>query len=876
MQIQLFPRPSADTGIGLHWCAGQSQLPITQVRSFWIPELRALGAAWIKINDHRGCLPLVEELLAAGIQPVVRIYRAAANPGTLGDEELAAVDGLVRAGVRYLEISHRPDLPSQWRNGVLPPDAPAVVARHLAQDMAAVLERGGLPALPAVDPTSRWDLISELIRLGKRDVLQGPIWQAVHNPGYNRPLHYPADPVGSEGAPLTQSLYLSLAEEEWEGNAWQERALSTVNRLRRRAYLAEEAGDNNGTGGTGRATAFPKDGGFFHFLRLHNHHRELLGRAIPILSTSGGYVLGAADDPRYPAITPSLHLAYTLEACRIVMGSSTRAAPAPDYFFCTAFWLLANQALASSRPARENDAWYSPEHPGGVLPIVPVLQAEPKRLRHTPQIAVAESLGPARQSNKDLIHFVPQAGAGGGIIAGKVQGGASVDLCLVNRESGLLLHTVARANGDFRFVDLTPGRYSVWVENPPGNRQIDIALAGDETVAVDLAVQGWGYEISEAGDGLGGMLQCSVALTVDMAAAPSLRLRWVGGERVLAMVRSGKDRIARCSAGPLEAGTYDVELLGLPDTQPGETRATVPVSRASETHVHFVHSRVRRQQEASHASIIEGRILNGDGTQVTLQNAGGRRRSVTTDPKGRFRFSGLAPGSYDIAITGSPVAGNAQTLSRSRLGVDGESALSLEFELAASGPVAPAVLGLSALVGHAPGQAGRAAIVSNGAGFSSTRRIDGADNFRFDRLPAGRYELVAGALLAVGLDVGANETAEVTFPAAASQWQVLIRRRATLRRPGMVRVQVMGRSDVPVTLAGTGIQAQVRLTGSAMEYGPFAVEFGPLETGDYTVSVPGVDVQATFRLEDTDGVAIVFQRRGALTSSPRLERLPRQ
>ena len=864
MHIHLFPRPSADTGIGLHWCAGRSQLPIQHMHSFWIPELRALGAAWVKLNDHRECLPQVEALLAAGIQPIVRIYRPAPNPSPLSVEELAAVDGLVRAGVRYLEISHRPDLPAQWRNGVLPPDAQTLVARHLAQDLAEVLTRGGLPGLPAVDPASGWDLISELIRQGKRDILQGPIWQAVHTPGYNRPPDYPADLLTSEGAPLSQSYYLALAEEAWEGNAWQERPLSDVNRLRRRTFASEQMAEAS-------AKTRPESGGLFNLAPLHARHIELLGRGIPILSTSGGYVVGAAEDARYPALTPSLHMAYSLEACRMLMGTSTRFAPAPDYFFCSAFWLLANRALDSSRPARENDAWYSPEYPDGALPIVPVLKTESKRLRHTPQLASPERSAPWEESRESLNVFAPTLPPGNGIIAGKVQGGASVDVRLVNLESGLLLQTVTRSNGDYRFVDLPPGSYSVWVENPPGRGRSDIALAGDQTVAVDLAVHGWGYEITEASDGPGGMLQCSVALTADMAAAPSLRLRWVGGERVLAMVRSGKDRTARCSAGPLEAGVYDLELLGLPDAQPGDLRATVPVSRASETHVHFVHSRPVTRKEVPRASVIEGRILNGETTQVTLQNGEGRRRSVTADRRGRFRFPGLPPGSYSVTVAAAG-AGTDQTLSRARLGVDGESALVVGFALVTPSVAPPPAR--AALHGNAPGQAGRTAIITSPGGLSTARRMDEDATFRFESLAPGVYHLVAGDFQIAGLEVWEDERLQVTFPQPAARWQVHVRSRAALRRPGLVRVQVLGQSGVAVTLAGENVGELVRPTGSALDYGPFAVEFGPLEAGSYTVAVAGVDGRAAFTLDSTEAVVITFQRGGALGGPPHLEYQP--
>ncbi|MCL4834171.1 MAG: carboxypeptidase regulatory-like domain-containing protein [Caldilineaceae bacterium] len=862
MHIHLFPRPQADTGIALHWCAGRSQLSIQQLRSVWLPAAQALGVAWIKLNDHRESRPLIEALLTAGIQPIVRIYRPTPHPGRLSEEDLAGVDELVRIGVRYFESCHRPDLPAQWRSGVHPPDAKTLVARHLAQDMEALLGRGALPALPGVDPASGWDLITELIRLGKRDILQGPIWQAAHTPGYNRPPDYPTDGVNREGAPLSQNLYLALAEEEWGGDAWQGRSLADVNRQRRKE--AETNADNED-----RTVAEP--GGLFNFSALHSLHLQSLGRGIPILATSGGYGVGSAEDPRYPALTPSLHMAYTLEACRAMMGTSNRFAPTPDYLFCSSFGLLANRALESSRPARESEVWYSPDHPQGVLPIVPVLQAETKRLRHSPQVFKAEAAPPSLPGSQEPNLFGPALAGGSGLIAGRVRGGASVQLSLINLESGLFLQTIARSNGDYRFVDLPAGRYSVWVENPPGSRRRDVVVEGEQSVAVDLAVDGWGYEVSEAPDGDAGMLQCSVALTADMAAAPSLRLRWVGGERVLAMVRSGKDRTARCSAGPLDTGIYDLELLGIPDSSPSDLRASIPVGRAAETHVHFVHTRPAKQQETPRNSVIEGQVINGEGAQVILHNAEGRRRSVTADPRGRFRFPGLAQGSYSLTVTG-----NGHSRSRNRLGVDGENALSLRFELPpllpppASRPTATG----SVVQGHAPGQAGRVAILTAASGLAVRRRIDSQGHFLFSDLPAGEYHLLAGELRHSALVVSLDEKVTIEFPPPTPFWQVQMRSRAVLRRPGLVRVQVLGLNGTLVTLAAEKMADQTRPTGSALDYGPFAVEFGPLAAGDYRVSVEGVDVIATFTLESTDAAVITFLRNSSPGAPARLLHQP--
>ena len=60
--------------------------------------------------------------------------------------------------------------------------------------------------------------------------------------------------------------------------------------------------------------------------------RDQIGRSLPILATENGYIVGERPDPRYPATTPQLHMAQTLEACRIMMGTSSRFDHAPDYY----------------------------------------------------------------------------------------------------------------------------------------------------------------------------------------------------------------------------------------------------------------------------------------------------------------------------------------------------------------------------------------------------------------------------------------------------------------------------------------------------------------------------------------------------------------
>jgi hypothetical protein len=132
-------------------------------------------------------------------------------------------------------------------------------------------------------------------------------------------------------------------------------------------------------------------------------------------------------------------MAQTLEACRVMMGTSSRFDHAPDYYFCAAFWLLGNYALGHWAPEWESQAWYSNRWPGGQLPCVAALKAEPKQARGW-------------------------RGDGGlaGRVAGVLQNGADLTLRL-ERADGWTLGTRADADGRYEFVDLPLDRYTVTV-----------------------------------------------------------------------------------------------------------------------------------------------------------------------------------------------------------------------------------------------------------------------------------------------------------------------------------------------------------------------------------------------------------------------------
>ena len=312
MDLRDYPRPLNDTGIGVHWSAGY---PVTGglglIKDTWLPELLALGVKWVKIARGDGGVAFDELLLANGITPIVRLYRPQPNPGTLDEDQVRYLKEHVAAGVRYFEFNNEPDLGHEWTKGTVPPNGLEIVARNAIQDMETILAAGGYPGIPAVAVGCRWDLVGEICRQGRRDLLGEGVWQAVHNYNLNHPLDYPYDSGNQQGAPYTREFYDRIAAGQGSADAWGGRSLDQVNAERR---------DHRNPGATAYADASCWRG----YERFDRLIRAQIGRSLPILATEDGYIVGERRDPRYPATTPELHMAQTLEACRSLMGTSTR------------------------------------------------------------------------------------------------------------------------------------------------------------------------------------------------------------------------------------------------------------------------------------------------------------------------------------------------------------------------------------------------------------------------------------------------------------------------------------------------------------------------------------------------------------------------
>lgn len=916
MELHEYPRPTNDTGIGIHWCPGYaSAVGMNRIRELWLAELRELGVKWVKIFNHDGALDFAELLLAEGLMPIVRIYRPTPNPSRLGVKEVVQLDALIRAGVRYFEFNSEPDQDSEWRGGRVPANGIDLVVENTIANVETILERGGMPGIPAVSNGSRWDLIGKIIAHGRKDLFAGPVWQAIHNFPRNRPLDYPYDIGNQEGAAYTYRFYQVVQNEEWGENAWRGRTLEDVNRLRR---------DRCAPG----ATIADDPAGWLAYEYFDARIRNHLGRSLPILATECGYLVGEDIDPRYPATTPDLHMAQTLEACRIMMGVSERFKPAPDYFFCAAFWLLANAQLGSNSPWWENHAWYSERWPNGALPIVWALKAEPKvaqRVLHTEASELVTLLGTVAhaggqgtvvlerngverarveldaQSRYEIPGLLPgsyvvhllgneiaqpvELNAGQrevvvnldakpqretlsrSQISGAVRGGSGAVVSLVRSGDGQEWVAMARNDGSFRFVDLPAGLYSVRV-NPDGSRADKLVLDGANQLTVNLAVAGWGYTIRPLErDNAGSERVRNIAsIFCSVEGQKHVEVRAHAGDWSSEPVLTGSAADIgpyACEIGPLEAGHYIVSVEGLTDEQDKQLmlEARVHVNKKQAPLVEFVHSRANTTAAVAEASItvrIIGDLRSNGATLIRLLDEQAQQQEQPLQADRTATFTGLAAGLYAVEVVGHP-----EIEGKGDIALDGQNHVVVELtapvisrqQRSASAPRQ------SSIVGCAPNAAGQRVRLTDALGNEWTAVAGQDDRFAFHELGAGQYcvDLEMGYHQA-DLQLDGVNSWEIQFAELLPTWEAEVVNAGSMPGYSVVRVEVEDQVDLPVHIWKEEWEGMMRRTGSKPEIGPFALEFSPLGPGHYMVEPEGLGVWTDVTLTGLETVWINFRR----------------
>ncbi len=742
MDLKDYPRPPKDTGIGVHWSPGNSgSVGLGELRKTWIPQLQRMGVTWVKLL-HPGGLELAEMLLAADIMPVVRIYRHRPNAtdlrkATLNEQEIRQIKDYLAVGVRYFEFNNEPNLPSEWEGATLPgEEAIDYVARAAIIDMETILGLGGYPAVPATSLGCDWDLIGKIIEHGGDYLFDEPVWLAVHNYDINHPLDYPYDRVNRRGVPLTPKTYRRMGTDAWTGPRWGARTLAFINQQRQK-------------GKNPRADIMTDAAGFLGFQRLAQLALKHLGRHLPIISTENGPIVGEDDDPRYPTTTPQIHADKVAEIARIMMGTSHRYDPAPNYYFATAFWLLGASVLRAK--GWEGHAWFSPRWPNGHLPVVEALEQLPKHPRRFDDL---------KEPSPYPIH-----GPGHSQVSGTIYG--CPNMRVIIRSATHAQDTYTDDQGRFRFRNLPRGNYRLSVPGA-GIVHLGITLDGRNHVQLELgeppapeppsppaSESGWRVQIEDKGQthqGFGVILvsvQDQEQLPVHLSAAG-----WPGITR-----RTGtKPEYGPFALefSPLGPGTYTIQPQGLdiqaqvklesgqllwirfqpastpqeleppseaePQEPPPQEPPTEPPQAPPEAEPLPAPPEETTPQPLGS---LRGTITHGAGMRVQLSNAQGQTWQTIADTRGRFHFPDLPPGSYQLSL---PDIDFTQS-------VDIQAGQTQRLALEAPDVEVPHYSTISGQVRHGAGRT----IILRGPEGEQTQTIGPDQRYLFTGLGPGRY-----------------------------------------------------------------------------------------------------------------------------------------
>ena len=198
LPLASFPRPTNDNGRGLHWFPTTYQTRTVVDR--FVPELGAMKIRWLVIlqgmedwnmiaNDY-----LIDQLLQAGIMPIVRIDR---QVGKMDWGRLGWIVARYRErGVRYFQLFNEPNAIEEWGTSESP--TPEQFVAYWIQGAEVIAANGGFPGFAPMSPQpDDSDLVffqaalEELKRRGRFD-LANLMWVAVHNYGDFDPSH-PSD-----------------------------------------------------------------------------------------------------------------------------------------------------------------------------------------------------------------------------------------------------------------------------------------------------------------------------------------------------------------------------------------------------------------------------------------------------------------------------------------------------------------------------------------------------------------------------------------------------------------------------------------------------------------------------------------------------------
>jgi len=733
LQLSDYPRPRNDNGRGVHWAPMTAYISDT-TWSFWLDELKAMSITWVKLfDDGRGsALSLCKLLTENDIMPIVRFYRPNDGVSPLPAETLAVIRQFVAAGVHYFESINEPDLPLAWPGGHRPADWLDIATENFLADAKAIIDAGGLPALPAMAFSGQGEMVQRLIDRGQAEILSHGVWVAIHNYALNRPLDYPFDPVNQEGRPLTQDEYDAYSPWEWDGHT-----LSEINRWR-------EEGKRPGA----EIASDPLCFNAYQF--IGQSIADLLGYPLPVISSEGGAVVGWKDDRRYPRLSPRRAAEMTLQMTNFV------ATVAPPWYFAICHWLLANQKIAPRQPDLwESQAWYTDWwddtfNLSSVLPVVESLKDMPSLPRlnmaggaqqaYLTGAAIDEEDNPLagiavtlRQNNEEVAKAISD---GTGALAFGIVPPGGYELFVAERGQAGHLDL---APGEVKEITLTlhplPGAAT---PPTPAERALPYIYRladkapGDASDAEEgILVRG--QVVDENGEGLTGI---------------PLRLSWQdadGQTRSLSTETGAEDESApgafqfiapvsrfslTVTAGDGESETALIE----PDLEAG----------AETTGWQITFRREAKPQQSKQARII-GEVPGGRlGQELILNGPAGELRT-TLNEAGQFYFADLPAGTYRLEMQYVGVIDNRLTVAKGEV-------QQIKF------PVQSVIQGL--IKGYEAGQ--MAMLEAETHHWTRSVAISPQGQFRFAELPPGRYHVRLGDHVTESVYV--DGTQAYTFP----------------------------------------------------------------------------------------------------------------
>lgn len=344
------------------WSRNPRGMHNSGVFGYRLDRYQQIRAGWVKlVSSDIEFVSHIPELLAAGVTPIIRVYRAEWSANPADGRTYADMQRYINAGAKWFELWNEPNLGNEWPGHLGGGLDPNNIGTYIAPLMdywvdwaARTIDMGGYPGFIALaesnsppHQTTTW-LRNMVLYLREtheatfRRILGNGLWLATHPYLYNHfhqeipgggPLsaRQPNDQDASAGGWHFEYPYDPISQNHDPGRTvWGTTALTPQ-------------GDPNGLTAVGQA--------FMELLREY-----FGGGVVPVVGTEGGIWPWPGpgdgtriDDSRYPGVTWQSHAEATVAAFDWIASPA-----APPWMFGLALW-------------KEDLYW---DHPAGSSPTI--------------------------------------------------------------------------------------------------------------------------------------------------------------------------------------------------------------------------------------------------------------------------------------------------------------------------------------------------------------------------------------------------------------------------------------------------------------------------------------------------------------------------